>query len=82
MTAERPVSVCKTSTTALPAYPKTPKRRRRGVTVWENAVATKKLPGDLFKGEMDAWWKVSPGEQTLAFIGERRRSLEVDDRSR
>ena len=54
--------------------------KETGVTVWENAVATKKLPNDLFRGEMDAWWENSPGEQTLTFIGERRRSLGVDDR--
>jgi hypothetical protein len=28
-----------------------------GVTVWENAVALRKLPSDLFRGDMDAWWE-------------------------
>jgi hypothetical protein len=54
-----------------------------GVTVWENAVATKKLPADMFRGEMDAWWEADgKGEQSLTFIGERRRALGVDDRRR
>ncbi len=50
-----------------------------GVTVWENAVASKKLPGDLFKGVMDAWYEISKDHQALAFAGERRRLLGVDD---
>ena len=54
--------------------------KETGVTVWENAVATRKLPGDLFKGEMDAWYEVSEGHQTLTFAGEHRRTLGVDDR--
>jgi hypothetical protein len=54
-----------------------------GVTVWENAVATKKLPGDMFRGEMDAWWETDgQGEQSLTFIGEKRRVLRVDERRR
>lgn len=55
--------------------------KETGVTVWENAVAPKKLPGDLFKGEMDAWYEFSDGHQRLTFAGERRRSLGVDDRN-
>lgn len=51
-----------------------------GVTVWENAVASRKLPGDLFQGEMDAWYEFSEGLQTLTFAGGRRRSLGVDNR--
>ncbi len=54
--------------------------KETGVTVWENAVATKRLPCDLFKGKMDAWYEFSDGRQTLTFVGERRRSLGVDDR--
>lgn len=54
--------------------------KETGVTVWENAVATRKLPGDLFKGEMDAWYEVSEGHQTLTYSGEQRRALGVDDR--
>jgi hypothetical protein len=49
-----------------------------GVTVWENGVASRTLPRDLFKGEMDAWWEVDGGRQLPTFIGERRRDLEVD----
>jgi hypothetical protein len=52
-----------------------------GVTVWENAVASKRLPSDMFRGEMDAWWEADgEGDQSLTFIGERRRTLGVDDR--
>jgi hypothetical protein len=54
--------------------------KETGVTVWENAAATKKLPSDLFKGEMDAWYEFSDGHQRLTFVGERRRSLGVDNR--
>jgi hypothetical protein len=47
-----------------------------GVTVWENAVAAKRLPKGLFRGEMDAWWEADNiGGQGLTFIGDRRRSL-------
>jgi hypothetical protein len=52
-----------------------------GITVWENAVASKKLPGNLFKSAMDAWYEVSEDHQVLAFTGDRRRSLGVDDQS-
>lgn len=52
-----------------------------GVTVWENAAAAKKLPTNLFRGEMDAWWEALPsGEQKLTFVGDRRRELRVDVR--
>jgi hypothetical protein len=54
-----------------------------GVTVWENAVASKKLPSDLFSGDMDAWWETDGmGNQSLTFVGARRRLLGIDDRSR
>jgi hypothetical protein len=57
-----------------------------GVTVWENAVASRKLPKDLFRffrGDMDAWWETDgTGRQSLTFIGDRRRTLGVDDRRR
>jgi hypothetical protein len=50
-----------------------------GVSVWENAVATRKLPKDMFRGEMDVWWEVSPdGRQLPTYIGTKRRELEVD----
>jgi hypothetical protein len=51
-----------------------------GATVWQNAVAARKLPDDMFRGEMDAWWEVSEGGQCLTFVGEHRRALGVDDR--
>ena len=46
--------------------------------VWENAVALKKLPNDLFRGEMDAWCEVTDGRQRPTFIGALRRELQVD----
>lgn len=52
-----------------------------GVTVWENAVASRKLPSDLFRGDMDAWWEADDnGRQSLTFIGDRRRAFGIDDR--
>lgn len=52
-----------------------------GVTVWENGVAEKKLPTDMFRGEMDARWECDgKGNQELTFIGERRRVLGIDNR--
>src|SRR5260370_22051290 len=54
-----------------------------GVTVWESAVALRKLPSDLFRGDMDAWWETDGnGGQSLTFVGDRRRALGVDDRHR
>jgi hypothetical protein len=54
-----------------------------GVTVWESAVALRKLPSDLFRGDMDAWWETDGnGGQSLTFIGDRRGALGVDDRHR
>ena len=62
----------------LPAFDAT----APGVTVWENAVATRKLPKDLFRGEMDAWWEVTgDGWQLPTFIGELRRDLQVDKKA-
>ena len=53
------------------------------VTVWENEVATRKLPSDLFRGDMDAWWETDgTGGQGLTFIGDRRRMLGVDNKRR
>ena len=46
--------------------------------MWENAVASKKLPPNLFRGEMDAWYEFSENHQSLAFVGERHRSLDLD----
>jgi hypothetical protein len=62
--------------------PEDTEAKETGVTVWENAVATKKLPGDLFKGKMDAWYEFLDGHQRLTFAGERRQSLGVDNRRR
>jgi hypothetical protein len=53
--------------------------RLPGVTVWENAAASRKLPKDLFQGEMDAWWEVTEdGRQLPIYIGQLRRELQVD----
>ena len=53
--------------------------RLPGVTVWENAVASRKLPKDLFRGEMDAWWEVNEdGRQLPTYIGQLRTELQVD----
>jgi hypothetical protein len=51
------------------------------VTVWENAVAKRRLPRDLFRGSMDAWWTADEGNQELSFIGERRLALNIDNSS-
>lgn len=60
--------------------PEDTEAKETGVTVWENAIATIRLPGDLFKGVMDAWYEVAEGHQTLAFTGERREALGADKR--
>jgi hypothetical protein len=52
------------------------------VTVWHNAIATRKLPKDLFQGEIHAWWEVTEDcRQLPAFIGELRRDLRVDKKA-
>ena len=48
------------------------------VTVWENATAKRRLPQDLFRGPMDAWWTCDEDQQGPSFIGERRRALGID----
>lgn len=58
--------------------PEDPEAKETGVTVWENAVANKKLPTDLFRGVMDAWYEFRESHQTRAFTGERRDSLGID----
>lgn len=50
------------------------------VTVWENAYARRKLPRDIFRGPMDAWWTAEDNSQSLSFIGEKRRHLKIDER--
>jgi hypothetical protein len=64
----------------LAGLPDDTEAKATGVTVWENATATKKLPRDLFSGAMDAWWAYLDGKQELTFIGDRRRALGVEDR--
>jgi hypothetical protein len=52
-----------------------PEEKRVGVTVWENAVANKPLPRDLFRGSLDQWWSVEDGAQDLSFVGDSLREL-------
>lgn len=48
------------------------------VTVWENGTAKRKLPRDIFRGPMDAWWTCEGNHQCRSFIGERLRSVASD----
>jgi hypothetical protein len=50
------------------------------VTVWENGAAKRKLPRDIFRGEMDAWWTFENGSQQRSYIGQRRLALGIDSR--
>jgi hypothetical protein len=52
------------------------------ITVWENGTAKRRLPQDLFRGPMDAWWTCDEDHQGPSFIGERRLALGIDKRSR
>ena len=52
------------------------------VTVWENGPAKRRLPQDLFRGPMDAWWACDEDRQGATFIGERRLALGIDKRYR
>lgn len=47
-------------------------------TVWENGTAKRRLPQDLFRGPMDAWWTRDEDHQGPSFIGERRLALGID----
>jgi hypothetical protein len=48
------------------------------VTVWENATAKRRLPQDLFRGEMDAWWTSGQEGQSLSYVGKKRLALKID----
>ncbi len=48
------------------------------VTVWENGTARRRLPQDLFRGEMDAWWTCEEDRQERSFVGARRLALNID----
>ena len=52
-----------------------PEEKGVGVTVWENAVSSKPLPRDLFRGSLDQWWSVEGDVQDLSFVGNRLREL-------
>lgn len=47
------------------------------VTVWENGTAKRRLPQDLFRCPMDAWWTCDGDQQGPSFIGERRLALGI-----
>lgn len=49
-------------------------------TVWENRTAKRRLPQDLFRGPMDAWWTCDEDRQGPSFIGGRRLALGIDKR--
>lgn len=49
-------------------------------TVWENCTAKRRLPQDLFRGPMDAWWTCDSDRQGPTFIGQKRRALGIDRR--
>ena len=48
------------------------------VTVWENGTAKHRLPQDIFRGDMDAWWTCDEEGQSRSFIGQRRLALKID----
>jgi len=48
------------------------------VRVWENGTAKRRLPQDLLRGPMDAWWTYDEDRQWQSFIGERLLALSVD----
>jgi hypothetical protein len=52
------------------------------VTVWENGTAKRRLPQDLFRGPMDAWWTCDEDRQGPSFIGEKRSALGIDKQYR
>jgi hypothetical protein len=47
-------------------------------TVWENGTVKRRLPQDLFRGPMDAWWTCAEDHQGPSFIGERRLALGIE----
>jgi hypothetical protein len=47
-------------------------------TVWENGTAKRRLPQDLFRGPMDAWWTCDEDHQGPSLIGEKRLALGID----
>lgn len=48
---------------------------RPGVTVWENAYADKRLPNDIFRGQLDQWWTVEKDGQQRSYIGPELQQL-------
>jgi len=52
------------------------------VTVWENGTAKRRLPQDLFRGPMDAWWTYDGDQQGPSYIGARRLALGIDKQNK
>jgi hypothetical protein len=48
------------------------------VSVWENGTAKRRLPQDIFRGDMDAWWTCEEEGQSRSFVGQRRLRLKID----
>jgi hypothetical protein len=48
------------------------------ITVWENGTAKRRLPQDIFRGDMDAWWTCDEEGQSRSFVGQRRLALKID----
>jgi hypothetical protein len=48
------------------------------VTVWENGTAKRRLPQDIFRGAMDAWWTCDEEGQSRSFVGQKRIDLKID----
>jgi hypothetical protein len=48
------------------------------VTVWENGAAKQRLPQDILRGDMDAWWTCDNEMQALTYVGHRRLALKID----
>jgi hypothetical protein len=48
------------------------------VTVWENGTAKRRLPQDMFRADMDAWWTCDKDGQSRTFVGQKRLALKID----
>lgn len=49
------------------------------VIVWENALARRQFPKDLFRGPMDARWSFEGDHQVLSFLGQQRKEFGLDE---
>jgi hypothetical protein len=48
------------------------------VTVWENGTAKRRLPQDIFRGDMDTWWTCGERGQIRSYAGQERLTLRID----